>query len=252
MKKWALAMSVALACATAGAQEPLRAQMEERLAADLVKQGVKEGPELRAQVKRELDLRFALESHAKSQGLDKTPRARAIVRLAQQESLVRELMESEREKIVVSEETLKADYALRYPSQRQVKARVALFKDEKKAKQELAAVSSGAKSLEQAARESDDETIAAKGGDLGFVALSALPEELAGPMGKLKEGAALPAPVKTRFGYFIGQAEAFKTGPERDFESVKGQLREQRAQIALKERLAKLTAEALKKTSAKP
>lgn len=258
MRQWAVCAGLALALSCAGAraapagQDPLRSAMEERLAADLIKQGAADGADLRSKVKREMDLRFALEAYAKGRGVDKTARGKAMARIAEQEALIRELMEAERSKISVSEEQLKADYALRYPSQRQVKARVALFKDAEQAKRELAAVGSGKKSLEQAARGSNDETIAGKGGDLGFVALSALPEELAGAMGGLKEGESLKAPVKTRFGYFIGKAEGFKEAPERDFESVKEQIKAQRVEIELKERLAKITQEALKKASAAP
>jgi parvulin-like peptidyl-prolyl isomerase len=252
MKQMAMALGLALAmaCGGAAAADPLRSRMEDRLAADLIKQGAADGADLRAKVKREMDLRFALEAYARAQGVDKTAQGKAMTRIAEQEALIRELMESERAKIVINEEQLRSDYALRYPSQKQVKARVALFKDEQKAKRELAAVSSGAKSLEQAARESSDETIAGKGGDLGFVALSALPEELAAAMGALKEGESLKAPVSTRFGHFIGKAEAFKQGPEREFDSVKAELKAQRSEIALKERLGKITAEAMKKAGA--
>lgn len=244
----AIATIACLALAQAGwAQEPLRPQMEAQIAKDLISRGAKEGQELKTQVRRELDLRFALEAYARSKGIDKGLEARALTRIAQQEALVRALMESERSAIKISDEQLRSDYKLRFPTQRQVKARLALFKDEAQAKKQWGEVSSGAKSLEQAAKESSDETIAAKGGDLGYVALSALPEELAAPVGALKEGQSLAAPVKTRYGYFIGKAEAWKVAPERDFESVKAELLRQREEIALKERLAKITEQALAK-----
>jgi len=139
-----------------------------------------------------------------------------------------------------------------YQTPKQVRARQILRKLERDAsKEEIAAamtylvgvkkkLDEGAKFEDLAKTESQDESTAEKGGDMGFFGRAQMVKPLADAAFGLKVGETTAMPVKTRLGVHLLRVEEIKESTTQGFEEVKDKV----AVSVLKERAAQAVAKA--------
>ena len=85
----------------------------------------------------------------------------------------------------------------------------------------------------------DDKLVAKAKGDFGWVALDALPVELAKAI--TADGAKRPAaPVKTAFGHIVYELEASELRRAKSFQEAMPELEDRRRQMMMRVELAKL------------
>lgn len=196
----------------------------------LVKEGAKDTPELREQVKNEMVIRLIAVQEAETAGLDKTPEVAQELELARQGILVRALLNNYIQSNPISDNELKAQYEelkKTEAGQKEYKVRHILVEAEDEAKKLLADIKNKAISFEEAAKsKSIDLGSGANGGDLGWAPNDIYVAEFSEAVKNQPKGELSSAPVQSDFGWHIIQVNDVRDIEFPAFEEVKPQIEE--------------------------
>lgn len=200
-----------------------------------VAQGATDNEELRKAVREELARRESVAQAARAQKLDKRPDVQARIALAQQEVLIRALIQDHVEKNPVTDAQLGTEYDRIKGGlvTREFKARHVLLDTEEQAKAVIARLDGGA-SFAELAKDSKDPGSKDNGGDLGWNQANVFVKPFADTLGLLEKGKYTAAPVKTQFGYHVIQLDDARSTEPPPLEQIKPQLMQhlQQQQIA--------------------
>ena len=197
--------------------------LKERLA-----QGGQDTPEVRNQVKEELNTRELLAREAKKQGIDKQPDVKTQMDLASQTVLVRAYVSDWVKKNPVPEAELKKEYDT-IKSQigdKEYKVRHILVKTEDQAKDIIAELQKGAKFDELAKARSEDPGSKDKGGDLDWNAPANFVKPFGDAMKATPKGKFTAQPVQTQFGWHVIEVDDVRDAKVPAFDEVKPQLQQ--------------------------
>ena len=151
---------------------------------EVVKQGGKDTPELRNNIKTQLIVGEVLLQEAEKQNLAST-------------DAVKKQMEMARRSILI--DTLRNNYVTKNPVSEHI-----LVKDKATADSIIKQVSKNPASFEKLAQEKSlDKASAARGGDMGWATAGDLVKPFSDAMVSLKKGQVSKTPVQTEFGYHI-------------------------------------------------
>jgi len=197
--------------------------LKERLA-----QGGQDTPEVRNQVKEELNTRELLAREAKKQGIDKQSDVKTQMDLASQTVLVRAYVSDWVKKNPVPETELKKEYDT-IKSQigdKEYKVRHILVKSEDQAKDIIAELQKGAKFDELAKARSEDPGSKDKGGDLDWNAPANFVKPFGDAMKATPKGKFTAQPVQTQFGWHVIEVDDVRDAKVPAFDEVKPQLQQ--------------------------
>ncbi len=208
----------------------------EAMVKQMVQQGQKDSPEMRAMIKDELINREVLAQEADRQGVANRPEVKNQIDLARQSIVIRALAQEFVAKNPVKDEELKAEYDKFKASQsgKEYHARHILVEKEDEAKAIIGKLKGGAK-FEELAKASKDPGSGANGGDLGWAPQDAFVKPFSDAMVGLKAGEITQAPVQTQFGYHVIKLEEVRDAQLPSFDEVKGQIAESLQQRKLQE-----------------
>lgn len=193
----------------------------------MVQQGQKDSPEMRAMVKDELINREVLAQEADRQGIANRADVKSQIDFARQAIVIRALIQDYLAKNPVSEQDMKAEYD-KFKAQssgKEYHARHILVEKEDEAKAIIGKLKAGAK-FEELAKASKDPGSAAQGGDLGWAPSDAFVKPFSEAMVGLKSGEITQAPVQTQFGFHVIKLEGVRDAQLPAFDEVKGQIAE--------------------------
>ena len=233
---WCLAWGLA---ATAGAQPSPRL---EALAAQAGLSASAASESARMELEAELAMRDILGEKAKALGLDKDPKVAAAMELAALSALGQAYLE--RERSAPDAQALEADWRSAYPPKPLARVKVALFKELPKAREALARLRGGKQTMESVAAGADDGLLAARGGDLGWIPLDALPPELAKALGEPRAERWPKEPTRTAYGFALYEFDGLRTAPEKTLEQAMPELASRRQDLDRRVELAKLRIQA--------
>lgn len=202
----------------------------------MVQQGQKDSPEMRAMIKDELINREVLAQEADRQGVSSRPEIKNQIDLARQSIVIRALAQEYVAKHPVTEDEMKAEYD-KFKGQsggKEYHARHILVEKEDEAKAIIAKLKGGAK-FDELAAQSKDQGSAKQGGDLGWAPPDAFVKPFSDAMVGLKAGEITQAPVQTQFGYHVIKLEEVRDAQMPGFEEVKGQIAESLQQRKLQQ-----------------
>ena len=195
----------------------------------MVQQGQKDSPEMRAMIKDELINREVLAQEADRQGVANRPEIKNQIDLARQSIVIRALAQEFVAKNPVKDEELKAEYDKFKATQsgKEYRARHILVETEEQAKSLLAEIKKGGKFEELAKKHSKDPGSGANGGDLDWANASSYVAEFSNAMVKLGKGELSEAPVKSQFGWHIIRVDDLRDAQLPKLEEVKPQIAQQ-------------------------
>ncbi len=202
----------------------------------MVQQGQKDSPEMRAMIKDELINREVLAQEADRQGVSSRPDIKSQIDLARQSIIIRALAQEFVAKHPVSDDELKAEYD-KFKGQasgKEYHARHILVEKEDEAKALITKLKGGAK-FDELAAQSKDQGSAKQGGDLGWAPPDAFVKPFSDAMVALKAGEITQTPVQTQFGYHVIKLEEVRDAQLPAFEEVKGQIAESLQQRKLQQ-----------------
>ncbi len=167
-----------------------------------------------------------MRQEAIKQGLDKTPKMAAEMKIMRARVLANTLLNDFTSTIDTSDEALKAEYEQQVAQSNveEFKASHILLEDEAKAKEIIAELDAGADFAEAAKKYSTGPS-SENGGDLGWFDSGAMVPEFSAATAQLEVGKYSAAPVKTEFGFHIIQLDDKRSKAPQPFESVKEQVR---------------------------
>ena len=188
-------------------------------------QGQPDTPELRTDVRDELNTRELLVREAKKQGLDKSPALKTEMDLTQQTVLVRAYMADYLKAHPVPDDVLRKEYdAIKGQiGDKEYKVRHILVDKEDEAKEIITALQKGEK-FEKLAERSKDTGSKANGGDLDWNAPANFVKPFADAMVALPKGKFTTTPVKSQFGWHVIEVDDIRDAKVPTFEEVKPQL----------------------------
>jgi peptidyl-prolyl cis-trans isomerase C len=197
--------------------------LKERLA-----QGGQDTPEVRNQVKEELNTRELLAREAKKQGIDKQSDVKTQMDLASQTVLVRAYVSDWVKKNPVPETELKKEYDTikAQIGDKEYKVRHILVKSEDQAKDIIAELQKGAKFDELAKARSEDPGSKDKGGDLDWNAPANFVKPFGDAMKATPKGKFTAQPVQTQFGWHVIEVDDVRDAKVPAFDEVKPQLQQ--------------------------
>lgn len=202
-------------------------------------------PQFRAQFLEQLITLHAFAALGAEMKLEETEDYKKIVESAKRDILAQMAMTESMKDVQVTDEEAKAFYDAnpkQFEKGATVSAKHILVAEEAAASEILAAIQSGEKAFEDAARESSTCPSGAQGGDLG--------EFSRGQMVKEFEDAAFDAeigqivgPVKTQFGYHLIKVEKKNDAAQTPFEEVAAQIKQNLMNQKRNERYSEKVAE---------
>jgi peptidyl-prolyl cis-trans isomerase C len=197
--------------------------LKERLA-----QGGQDTPEIRNQVKEELNTRELLAREARKQGIDKNADVKTQMDLASQTVLVRAYVSDWVKKNPVPETDLKKEYdsIKSQIGDKEYKVRHILVKTEDQAKDIIAELQKGAKFDELAKARSEDPGSKEKGGDLDWNAPANFVKPFGDAMKATPKGKFTAQPVQTQFGWHVIEVDDVRDAKVPAFDEVKPQLQQ--------------------------
>ena len=197
--------------------------LKERLA-----QGGQDTPEIRNQVKEELNTRELLAREAKKAGVDKNPDVKTQMDLASQTVLVRAYVSDWIKKNPIPDADLHTEYD-KIKSQigdKEYKVRHILVKTEDEAKSIITELQKGAKFEELAKARSEDPGSKEKGGDLDWNAPANFVKPFGDAMKATPKGKFTAQPVQTQFGWHVIEVDDIRDAKVPAFDEVKPQLQQ--------------------------
>jgi len=192
---------------------------------EVLSQGQKDTPELRAMIRQELISREVMVQEAVKLGLNKNPDVSLQLDLARQDILIRAFLNDAQRKTPVSDDALRKAHE-RFkdsPAANEYRARHILVGSEAEARDIIKEVRGGADFAKIAAARSRDEGSKATGGELGWAAPNTYVRPFAEALARMKKGELTDNPVQTQFGWHVIQLE--DTRPL-NFEAIKPQLQQ--------------------------
>jgi peptidyl-prolyl cis-trans isomerase C len=196
-------------------------------------QGQPDTPELRANIRDQLNTRELIVREAKKKGLDKNADVKTQMELASQSVLVNAYVSDWAKANPVSDADLRKEYdkIKAQIGDKEYKVRHILVNNEDEAKEIIAALQKGEK-FEKLAERSKDPGSKANGGDLDWNAPSNFVKPFSDAMVKLDKGKFTTQPVQTQFGWHVIRVDEVRDAKVPSFEEVKPQL-QQRMQSQL-------------------
>ena len=200
----------------------------EFLVANNVAQGVKDTPELRAVLKKELISREVLVQEAKKQNLDKEQTLKMQLLMQQNSLLIDNLLAKQFANLNISDEKLRAEYKrqveqLGDAEQYEVSQIVTATEAEAKAVIRELNAKKGP-TFSKLAREKSIHTSAQNGGSLGWLLPNQIVPALAGVVVNLNLGSTTTSPIATSDGWHVLKVEGKRKFKVPTFEESKPQL----------------------------
>lgn len=192
---------------------------------EVISQGQKDTPELRAMIRQELISREVMAQEALKLGLNKNPEVSQQLDMARQDILIRAFLSDAQRKTSVSEETLRKAHE-RFkdsPAANEYRARHILVGSEADALEIIKEIRAGADFAKIAAARSRDEGSKASGGELGWAAPSTYVRPFAEALARMKKGELSESPVQTNFGWHVIRLEDIRP---LSFEAIRPQLQQ--------------------------
>jgi len=192
---------------------------------EVLSQGQKDTPELRAMIRQELISREVMAQEAVKLGLNKNPEISQQLDFTRQDILIRAYLSDAQRKTPVSEDALRKAHE-RFkdsPAANEYRARHILVGSEDEARDIIKEIRGGADFAKIAAARSRDEGSKATGGELGWAAPNTYVRPFAEALARMKKGELTENPVQTNFGWHVIRLE--DTRPL-SFEAIKPQLQQ--------------------------
>lgn len=192
---------------------------------EVMAQGQKDSPELRAMIRQELISREVMAQEAVKLGLNKNPEVSLQLDLARQDILIRAYLSDAQRKTPVSDDALRKAHE-RFkdsPAANEYRARHILVGSEAEARDIIKEIRGGADFAKIAAARSRDEGTKAAGGELSWAAPNSYVRPFAEALARMKKGELTENPVQTNFGWHVIRLE--DTRPL-SFEAIKPQLQQ--------------------------
>jgi len=191
----------------------------------MVAQGQKDTPQLRAMIKDELIMREILLQEAGKKGLTSNADVKEQIENARQMIIINALRADYLSKHPISDADVKAEYD-RYKQlagETDYRVRHILLATEAEAKDVISKLKGGA-SFEELAKQSKDVGSAANGGDLDWGNPGKYVKAFSDAMVKLSKGQFTESPVKTEFGFHVIKLEDTRSSKFPPFEEIKQQV----------------------------
>jgi peptidyl-prolyl cis-trans isomerase C len=190
-------------------------------------QGQPDTPELRANIRDQLNTRELLVREAKKKGLDKNADVKTQMELASQSVLVNAYVADWAKASPVSDADLRKEYdkIKAQIGDKEYKVRHILVEKEDESKEIIAALQKGEK-FEKLAERSKDPGSKANGGDLDWNAPSNFVKPFSDAMVKLDKGKFTTQPVQTQFGWHVIRVDEVRDAKVPSFDEVKPQLQQ--------------------------
>jgi peptidyl-prolyl cis-trans isomerase C len=185
-----------------------------------------------------------LVQQAKADKLDETPEVKNALVMATEQVLQEAYLQNAL-KGTDADVVLKPKYeamVAAMKTEKEIKARHILVKDEAKAIELINELKAGGDFAKLAAANSDDPGSKVNGGDLGFFSKDMMVPEFYAAAAQLKVGEVSPAPVKTQFGWHVIKVDELKDRTPPSFEQAKGQLVQQVQQEKVNQIITELRA----------
>jgi peptidyl-prolyl cis-trans isomerase C len=207
---------------------PLPNALLEQVLKNNAAQGVKDSPELRSVVRRELAGRAALSQEAMKLGLDKQEGSLAQMELLKQNFLAEMLITDYLTKNPVSDAALRADYERQVAvlkDAKEYKIRDIVLPDEAAAKAALANVRKG-EAFEKVAKEKSIDPSKSQGGDLGWLLSEQINPLIANVVVNLSKGSVSAAPIQVQNAWHIIKVDDIRNFVAPKIEDAEGQIRQ--------------------------
>jgi peptidyl-prolyl cis-trans isomerase C len=185
---------------------PITQGAVDRLAQQGVSQGHPDTPETRKAIIDQLALQLVIAQEAVKKGLDRTPEFAEQVDALKQSVLARAYVQDFIKNNPVSDELVKAEYerVKATVTGNEYKAGHILVETQSEANDIIAKLKEDPGAFAKLAKErSKDAGSKDKGGDLGWLDLTAIAPEFGAAVGKLEKGKFTQAPVQTQYGYHV-------------------------------------------------
>lgn len=207
--------------------KPVPKAREDAWIEQLVKQGQKDSPQLRTQIKEQLIQREVLMQEVQRRALADKPDVKFQLDLQRQNTLIQALMRDELTRNPITDAQVKAAYDEQNAATggKEYRARHILVENEGEAKELLEQLKKGAK-FEELAKKSKDPGSAQRGGELDWAGAGAYVKPFSEAMTKLEKGKMTDAPVQTQFGWHIIKLEDVRDAQFPPLEQVTPQIRE--------------------------
>lgn len=167
-----------------------------------------------------------MRQEAIKQGLDKSPKMDAEMKIMRARVLANALLNDLTAKVDTSDEALKAEYDKQIAEANvfEYNASHILLEDEAKAKEIITELDGGADFAEAAKKHSTGPS-GESGGELGWFDQGTMVPEFSAAAAELEVGKHTATPVKTEFGYHIIKLSDKRPKQPQPFESIKEQIR---------------------------
>ena len=206
--------------------------------------GQPDSPELKNQIKDELNMRELLVREAKKKGLDKNPDVKVQMDIQSQTVLVNATIADWLKANPITDAELHKEYDVIKAQwgEKEYKVRHILVDKEDEAKDIIAELQKGTK-FETLATRSKDPGSKDKGGDLDWNAPGNFVKPFSEAMVKLPKGKFTAQPVQTQFGWHVIEVDDIRDAKIPPFDDVKAQLQQkvqrQKVEAYMKELKAK-------------
>ncbi len=173
---------------------------------EVVKQGGKDTPELRNNIKTQLIVGEVLLQEAEKQNLSSSDDVKKQMEMARRSILIDALRNDYVRKNPVSDNEVRAEYdrlVKMQKGQTEYHVKHILVKDKASAENIIKQLNKGSSFEKLAQEKSLDKASAARGGDMGWATAGDLVKPFSDAMVSLKKGQVSKTPVQTEFGYHI-------------------------------------------------
>jgi peptidyl-prolyl cis-trans isomerase C len=214
---------------------PIPSARASALLDELMRQGQQDTPALRAAVRDELISREVLMQEAARRSIPNQPEIKAQLAIAQQNVVIRALVQDFLQRNSPSEAEIRARYEamIKQIGNQEYRLRHILVADQALAKRLIAKLSRGARFETLARQYSKDPGSARRGGDLGWAPPQNYVSGFATAALQLKKGLTTANPVHTQFGWHIIRLDAVRDIKAPTLDAVKSQLAQQLQQEKL-------------------
>ncbi len=228
--------------------KPVPKALEDAWVDQLMKQGQKDSPQLRTQIKEQLIQREILMQEVQRRALADRKDVKFQLDLQRQNTLIQALMRDELTRNPVTDAQIKAAYDEQNAASgsKEYLARHILVESEGEAKGLIEQLKKGAK-FEELAKKSKDPGSAQRGGELDWAGPGSYVKPFSDALVKLEKGKLTEAPVQSQFGWHVIRLEDVRDAQFPPLEQVAPQIREALQQ----QRVAAFAEELRKKATVK-
>lgn len=207
--------------------KPVPKALEDAWVDQLMKQGQKDSPQLRTQIKEQLIQREILMQEVQRRALADRKDVKFQLDLQRQNTLIQALMRDELTRNPVTDAQIKAAYDEQNAASgsKEYLARHILVESEGEAKGLIEQLKKGAK-FEELAKKSKDPGSAQRGGELDWAGPGSYVKPFSDALVKLEKGKLTEAPVQTQFGWHVIRLEDVRDAQFPPLEQVAPQIRE--------------------------